>query len=141
MAEETTKEEVQVPEKFQQIVESMEKLSLLEVAELVKLLEKKWGVSASAPVMAVAATAANGESGAAAEEQTAFNVVLTAIGDQKIEVIKVVRDATQKGLKEAKDLVDASATAPQVVKEGLKKEEAAELKKRLEAAGAKAELK
>lgn len=140
MAEET-KEEVQVPEKFQKLVESMEKLSLLEVAELVKLLEKKWGVSAAAPVMAVAQAGANGQEAPATEEQTAFNVVLTAIGDQKIEVIKVVRDATQKGLKEAKDLVDAAASAPQVVKEGMKKEEAAELKKRLEAAGAKAELK
>lgn len=139
MAEET-KEETQVPEKFQALVQSLEKLSLLEAAELVKLLEKKWGVSAAAPVMAVASPAA-GEGGAAVEEQTAFNVVLTAIGEQKIEVIKVVRDATGKGLKEAKDLVDASAGAPQVVKEGLKKEEAAELKKKLETAGAKVELK
>jgi len=77
----------------------------------------------------------------AVEEKTIFNVVLTAVGDKKIEVIKVARDATQKGLKEAKDLVDAAATGPQVVKENVKKEEAEELKKKFEAAGAKVELK
>lgn len=137
---ETEKENVKVPAEFKEIVESLEKLTLLQVAELVKVLEEKWGVSSAAPMMAVAAAPAAGAP-EAAEEKTAFDVVLTAIGDQKIEVIKVVRDATGKGLKEAKDLVDAALAAPQIVKEGAKKEEAAELKKKLETAGAKVELK
>lgn len=136
----TETKDVKVPAEFKEIVESLEKLTLLQVAELVKILEEKWGVSSAAPVMAVAAGPAAGVA-EAAEEKTAFDVMLTAIGAQKIEVIKVVRDATGKGLKEAKDLVDAAATAPQVVKEGAKKEEAAELKKKLETAGAKVELK
>lgn len=130
---------VEIPEKFKTLVEHVEKLTVLELAELVKILEKKFGVSAAAPVMAMP------QGGAAptevAEEKTSFNVVLTAVGDKKIEVIKVVRDATQKGLKEAKDLVDAAATAPQVVKENAKKEEADDLKKKFEVAGAKIELK
>ena len=130
--------EVKVPEKFKKLVEEIEKMSVLELAELVKILEKKFGVSAAAPVaVAVAPVAAAPE----AEEKSVFNVVLTAVGEKKIEVIKVVRDATQKGLKEAKDLVDAAATGPQVVKENAKKEEAEDLKKKLEAAGAKVELK
>ncbi|HUW72224.1 MAG TPA: 50S ribosomal protein L7/L12 [Candidatus Humimicrobiaceae bacterium] len=141
MAEEkgTKKEEVKIPEKFKKLVEEIEKLSVLDLAELVKVLEKKFGVSAAAPVMAAApaAVAAAPE----AEEKSIFNVELTGVGDKKIEVIKVVRDATQKGLKEAKDLVDAAASAPQMVKENVKKEEAEELKKKLEAAGAKVELK
>jgi len=133
-------EKIEVPEKFKKLVEEIEKMSVLDLAELVKILEKKFGVSAAAPViapMAAAPTAAAPE----VEEKTAFNVVLTAVGDKKIEVIKVVRDITQKGLKEAKDLVDAAATSPQVVKENVKKEEAEELKKKFEAAGAKVELK
>lgn len=138
MAEE--KETVEVPEKFKSLVESVEKLSVLELSELVKVLEKKFGVSAAAP-MAVAGPAAGGAPETAAEEKTAFNVVLTGVGEKKIEVIKVVRDATGKGLKEAKDMVDAAAAGPQVVKEGAKKEEADELKKKFEAAGAKVELK
>ena len=139
MAEEKNEEVVEVPEKFKGLVESVEKLSVLELSELVKVLEKKFGVSAATPV-AMAAPAAGGAS-EAAEEKTNFSVQLTGVGDKKIEVIKVVRDATQKGLKEAKDLVDAAAGAPQVVKEGVAKEEAEELKKKLEAAGAKVELK
>lgn len=126
-----------VPEKFKKMVEEIEKLSVLDLAELVKILEKKFGVSAAAPVVAAPAAPA----APAVEEKTIFNVVLTAVGDKKIEVIKVARDATQKGLKEAKDLVDAAATGPQVVKENVKKEEAEELKKKFEAAGAKVELK
>ena len=137
---EKAKKEVEVPEKFKKLVEEIEKMSVLDLAELVKILEKKFGVSAAAPVaapMAVSPTVAIPE----AEEKTIFNVVLTAVGDKKIEVIKVVRDITQKGLKEAKDLVDTAATGPQVVKENVKKEEAEELKKKFEAAGAKVELK
>lgn len=137
---ETEKENVKVPAEFQEIVEALEKLTLLQVAELVKVLEEKWGVSSAAPVNAIA-TAPVAGAAEAVEEKTSFDVVLTAIGAQKIEVIKVVRDATGKGLKEAKDLVDAAATAPQIVKEGAKKEEAGELKKKLETAGAKVELK
>ncbi len=139
----TEKEEkIEVPEKFKKLVEEIEKMSVLDLAELVKVLEKKFGVSAAAPV-AVAAAPAAGQAAAAApaEEKTVFNVVLTGVGDKKIEVIKVVRDVTQKGLKEAKDLVDAAANSPQVVKENVKKEEAEDLKKKFEEAGAKVELK
>ncbi|MBI2003229.1 MAG: 50S ribosomal protein L7/L12 [Candidatus Wildermuthbacteria bacterium] len=137
---ESEKETVKVPVEFKEIVQSLEGLTLLQVSELVKVLEEKWGVSSAAPVMTVAAGPAAGAA-EHAEEKTLFNVVLSSIGEQKIEVIKVVRDATGKGLKEAKDLVDAAIAAPQVVKEGAKKEEAEELKKKLETAGAKAELK
>jgi len=136
--EEKTEEKIDIPKKFEGIVKTIEELSVLDLAELVKILEKKFGVSASAPV-AVAAPAAG--AAPAVEEKTVFNVVLTTVGDKKIEVIKVVRDATEKGLKEAKDLVDAAATSPQVVKENVKKEEAEELKKKFEAAGGKVELK
>ena len=133
------KEVVEVPEKFQGLVSSIEKLSVLDLAELVKILEKKFGVSATAPVAVAAASAA--PAGAAAEEKTSFNVQLSAVGDKKIEVIKVVRDATGKGLKEAKYLVDAAVAAPQIVKENASKEEAEDLKKKFETAGAKVELK
>jgi len=134
------KEKIEVPEKFKKLVEEIERMSVLDLAELVKILEKKFGVSAAAPV-AVAVAPVAGAAAPVVEEKTVFNVVLTAIGDKKIEVIKVVRDITQKGLKESKDLVDAAATGPQVVKENVKKEEAEELKKKFEAAGAKVELK
>lgn len=143
MAEETNEtKEVEIPEKFKSLVESIEKLSVLELSELVHILEDKFGVSAAAPV-AVAAAPVEGGNGAgeAAEEKSSFNVVLAAIGDKKIEVIKAVRDATEKGLKEAKDMVDETASSPQTIKEGLAKEEAEELKKKLEAAGATVELK
>ena len=143
MAEEKTteeKKEVEVPEKFKPLVESIEKLSVLELSELVHILEDKFGVSAAAPV-AIAAAPVAGNGGEAAEEKTAFIVMLTGVGDKKIEVIKVVRDVTGKGLKEAKDLVDAAAAGPQMVKEGAAKEEAEDLKKKLETAGAKVELK
>lgn len=139
MAEEIKEEKVNVPEKFKSLVGEIEKMSVLDLAELVKILEKKFGVSAVAPV-AVAAVPAAGAA-PTAEEKSSFNVVLTTVGDKKIEVIKVVRDATQKGLKEAKDLVDAAAASPQMVKEGAKKDEAEDLKKKFEAAGAKVELK
>ena len=130
--------EVEVPEKFQGLVGNIEKLSVLELAELVKILEKKFGVSAAAPVAAAAPASSEPTSG---EEKTSFNVQLSAVGEKKIEVIKVVRDATGKGLKEAKDLVDAAVAAPQMIKENASKEEAEDLKKKLEAAGAKVELK
>lgn len=133
------KKEVVVPEKFQDIVSTIEKMSVLDLAELVKVLEEKFGVSAAAPMMMAAggAGAAAGV-GAAAEEKDAFDVELTEAGGQKIAVIKVVREVTGKGLKEAKDLVEA---APKVVKAGVKKAEAEELKTKLEAAGAKVTLK
>jgi len=141
MAEE--KKEVEVPEKFKSLVESIEKLSVIELSELVHILEDKFGVSAAAPIAIAAAptSSANGADSAGEEEKTSFNVVLTTVGDKKIEVIKVVRDATGKGLKDAKDLVDAAASGAQVVKEGATKEEAEDLKKKLETAGAKVELK
>ncbi len=141
MVEKKEKEEkIEVPKKFEDIVKKIEEMSVIDLAELVKILEKKFGVSAAAPV-AVAAPAASAEAEASVEEKTEFTITLIGVGDKKIEVIKVVRDVTQKGLKEAKDLVDAAAAAPQVVKENVKKEEAETLKKRLEEAGAKVELK
>jgi large subunit ribosomal protein L7/L12 len=140
MTEEIKKEEqVEVPAKFKNLVEEVEKMSVLDLSELVKVLEKKFGVSAAAPMAMAAAPAAAGA--APAEEKSVFNVVLTGIGEKKIEVIKVVRDVMGKGLKEAKDLVDAAATGPQMIKENAKKEEAEDLKKKFEAAGAKVELK
>jgi large subunit ribosomal protein L7/L12 len=129
--------DVQVPEKFQGLVSEIEKLSVLELSELVKVLEEKFGVSASAPMM-VAGGAAGAGAGAAAEEKTEFTVELTEAGANKINVIKAVREATGKGLKEAKDLVDG---APKAVKENIAKAEAEELKKKLEEAGAKVTLK
>jgi len=134
------KETAEVPEKFKKLVEEVEKMSVLDLAELVKVLEKKFGVSAAAP-MAVAPSPAAAGGAPAVDEKSSFNVVLIGVGDKKIEVIKVVRDITQKGLKEAKDLVDAAAAEPQMIKEGAKKEEAEDLKKKFEAAGAKVELK
>lgn len=131
-------EQIEVPAKFADLVKKIEEMSVLDLAELVKVLEKKFGVSAAAPM---AAAAPAGAAAPAEEEKSSFTVVLTGPGDKKIEVIKVVKDITQKGLKEAKDMVEASAAAPQVIKENAKKEEADELKKKLEAAGAKVELK
>jgi large subunit ribosomal protein L7/L12 len=117
------------------IVEDLSALTVLEAADLSKMLEEKWGVSAAAPV---AAAAAAGPAAAAAEEKTEFTVMLTAAGDKKIEVIKEVRAITGLGLKEAKDLVEG---APKAVKEGVNKKDADDMKKKLEAAGAKVELK
>ena len=118
------------------IVEDLSALTVLEAAELSKMLEEKWGVSAAAPV-AVAA-AGGGAAAAPVEEKTEFTVMLTAAGDKKIEVIKEVRAITGLGLKEAKDLVEG---APKAVKEGVNKKDAEDMKKKLEAAGAKVELK
>jgi large subunit ribosomal protein L7/L12 len=141
MAEEKKEEKVEVPAKFKKIVEEIEKMSVLDLAELVKILEKKFGVSAAPQVVAAPTAAPSAPAAPAAEEKAVFNVVLTAVGDKKIEVIKLVRDITGKGLKESKDLVDAAATGPQVLKENVKKEEAEEIKKKFESAGAKVELK
>ena len=124
--------------KLEQIVEDLSALTVLEAAELAKLLEEKWGVSAAAPVAMAAAPAAGGAAAAPAEEQTEFTVVLAAAGDKKIEVIKEVRAITGLGLKEAKDLVEG---APKPVKEAVNKADAAKFKEQLEKAGAKVELK
>ncbi|OGB74390.1 50S ribosomal protein L7/L12 [candidate division Kazan bacterium RBG_13_50_9] len=119
------------------VVEMVEKMSVLELAELVKVLEDKFGVSAAAPVATMAAGGAAAGSGVAAEEKTEFNINVTAAGSNKIGVIKAVREVTTLGLKEAKDLVES---LPKVLKEGIKKAEAEEIKKKLEAAGATVEL-
>ena len=120
---------------LQKIVDELSKLTVLEAADLAKLLEEKWGVSAAA---AVAVAAGPGGAAAAVEEKTEFNVILAAVGDKKIEVIKEVRALTGLGLKEAKDLVEG---APKPVKEGVNKEEADKIKATLEKVGAKVELK
>lgn len=127
---------VEIPSKFKGIVDELSKMSVLDLSELVKVLEGTFGVSA-APVVAAAA-GGSAPTGEAAEEKTSFNVELTSAGDNKIGVIKAVREATQMGLKDAKDLVDG---APKMVKENASKAEAEEIKKKLEAAGAKVTLK
>jgi len=123
--------------KLEKIVEDLSSLTVLEAAELSKLLEEKWGVSAAAPVAVAAAPAAGGGGAAAVEEKTEFTVVLTGAGDKKIEVIKEVRAITGLGLKEAKDLVEG---APKPVKEGVNKADAEKFKAQLEKAGAKVDL-
>ncbi len=142
MAEEKTEKKIEVPEKFKDLVEKIEKLSVMDLAELVKILEEKFGVSAQAPLAAAPVAGAAPATGAApAEEKSTFTVELKSPGDKKIDVIKVVRDVTGKGLKEAKDFVEAAASSPQVVKDNVKKEEAEEIKKKFEGAGAQVELK
>src|SRR5215471_18748361 len=123
---------------LQKIVDELSGLTVLEAADLAKMLEEKWGVSAAAAVAVAAGPAAGGGAAAAAEEKTEFTVVLAAAGDKKIEVIKEVRALTGLGLKEAKDLVEG---APKNVKEGVAKDEAEKVKAQLEKAGAKVELK
>ena len=123
---------------LEKIVEELSSLTVLEAAELAKLLEEKWGVSAAAAIAVAAAPAAGGGAAAPAEEKTEFTVVLAAAGDKKIEVIKEVRAITGLGLKEAKDLVEG---APKPVKEGATKDDADKIKAQLEKAGAKVELK
>jgi large subunit ribosomal protein L7/L12 len=120
------------------LVDELSSLTVIEAAELSKMLEEKWGVSAAAPVAVAAAPAAGGAAAPAAAEQTEFNVILASAGDKKINVIKEVRAITGLGLKEAKDLVEG---APKPVKEGVNKDEAAKIKKQLEEAGATVELK
>lgn len=131
------KKDVEVPAKFKSLVEEIEKMSVLDLSELVSILEDKFGVSAAAPVGMMAAAPAAGDAGAA-EEKDEFTVELTGAGDNKIGVIKAVRAATELGLKEAKDLVDG---APTVIKENVKKEDAEAMKKALEEAGASVTLK
>jgi large subunit ribosomal protein L7/L12 len=130
------KKVVEVPAKFQSLVAEIEKMSVLDLSELVKVLEDKFGVSAAAPAMMMAAAPAAGA--AAAEEKTEFNVELTDGGASKINVIKVVKEITGLGLADAKAVVDG---APKMVKEGVKKEEAEEIKKKIEEAGGKVTLK
>ncbi|OHA81239.1 MAG: 50S ribosomal protein L7/L12 [Candidatus Yonathbacteria bacterium RIFCSPHIGHO2_01_FULL_51_10] len=134
MSEESTTKTVEVPAKFKALVEGIESMSVIDLHELVKLLEEKFGVSAAA--VAVAGPAAGGA--AAEDEKDSFDVELTAAGDQKIAVIKAVKEVLGLGLKEAKDLVDA---VPSMLKEGMKKAEAEDLKKKIEEAGGKVTLK
>ena len=123
---------------LEQLVDQLSSLSVLEAAQLSKMLEEKWGVSAAAAVAMAAAPAAAAAVAEPVEEKTEFDVILTVVGDKKINVIKEVRAVTSLGLKEAKDLVEA---APKTVKEGIKKEEAEQIKKKLEEAGATVEIK
>jgi len=137
-AAETTasqQEKIEIPAKFKTLIETIEKMSVLDLAELVKILEKKFGVSAAAPAMMMVGPAA---AAAPVEEKTSFNVEITEAGSNKIAVIKAVRALTEMGLKDAKDLVDA---APKMLKEGVKKANAEVMKKALEEAGAKVTLK
>ena len=127
-----------VPAKFKKLVEEVETMSVLELSELVKALEDRFDVSAAAPVAMAAAPGAGSEGGGGEEEKSEFDLELTEAGEQKIAVIKVIRDITGKGLKESKDIVDG---VPKVIKEKVKKEEAEELKKKIEDAGGKVELK
>jgi large subunit ribosomal protein L7/L12 len=122
----------------EKVFEQLGTMTVLELVELKNKIEEEWGITAAAPVAVAAAGAAGGDGGAAVEEKTAFDVVLTAAGGQKIQVIKVVRAVTGLGLKEAKDLVDS---APQAVKEGVNQEEADSVKAQLEEAGASVEIK
>ena len=138
MAEEaTTKEAVEISPKIAEVVEAIEKLTVLEAADLVKALEDKFGVSAAPQAMAMPMAAGGGEA-AAEEEKTEFDVVLTTSGDKKIQVIKVVRQITGLGLKEAKELVDS---APKAIKEGATKDEAEDIKAKIEEAGGQVDLK
>ena len=123
---------------LEKIAEELSNLTVLEASELTKILEEKWGVSAAAPVAVAAATPGGDSGGEAAEEKDSFTIVLSEVGDKKINVIKEVRTATGLGLKEAKELVES---APKDIKEDVPKDEANEIKEKLEAAGAKVELK
>jgi len=132
-------EEVKVSDSAQKIIDSVEKMTVLELNELVKALEDKFGVTAAAPVAVAAAPAAGGEAGeGGAAEASTVSVVLTAAGDKKIQVLKVVRELLGLGLKEAKELVDS---APKPLKEGIKPEEANEIKEKIEAEGGQVEIK
>ena len=136
MSEETTT--VELPKELQKIADTLDGLTLLQASTLVKALEDKWGVSAAAATVAMPMAGAGGDAGAAAEEQTEFNVTLVSFGEKKIAVIKEVRSITGLGLKEAKDLVDG---VPNAVKEGIPKDEADKILAALEAAGATCEIK
>lgn len=134
---EEVKEKVQISEEGKKMIEIIKGMKVADLNNVVKAIEQEFGVSAQAPV----AVAGGAVGGAVADEKSSFNIELKEVGAKKIEVIKIVRDLTGKGLKEAKDMVDAAAVAPQIVKENAKKEEAEEIKKKFEAAGAKVELK
>ncbi len=136
--QEEKKEDIKLSPKSEEIVKNIEEMSVLELSNLVKVLEDKFGVSAAMPMAAVAAAPGAAGAAPAAEEKTSFTVVLAAVGDKKIQVIKEIRAITSLGLKEAKDLVDS---APKPVKENISKEEAEEIKKKLEEQGATVELK
>jgi len=140
---ETKKEDkkIEIPSKFKTLVKEIEEMSVLDLAELVKILEDKFGVSAAPQVIAGAPAAGGAAAADGAGEKSSFSVVLTEVGDKKIQVIKTIRDITKKGLKDSKDLADAIASGPQVIKENAKKDEAEEIKKLFEEAGAKVELK
>lgn len=138
---EETSEQVEVPKKFEKLIKEIEEMSVLDLAELVKILEKKFNVSPAPYGAGQAAQTSVQAEGVAEEGKSEFTIVLKGVGEKKIEVIKAVRDITGKGLKEAKDMVDAAGTEPQTVKEAVKKEEAEEMKKKFEAAGATVELK
>jgi len=132
------KKEVKVPKKFKSLIEEIEKMSILDLAELVEILEDKFGVSAAAPVAIAGAAPAGGEAEGGAEEKSEYDVELISVGDSKINVIKLVKEVTGIGLKDAKDMVDG---APKVIKEKAPKEEAEEMKKKFEEVGATVELK
>ena len=140
---EEKKEEITVPAHLKSIVKEIEEIKLIDLAKLVEILEEKFGVSAMPMAMAagVGGGAAQAGAGEAEEEKSAYSIVLTDVGEKKIEVIKVVKKITKKGLKDCKDIVDAASTEAQVIKDDVKKEEAEEMKKEIEAAGAKVELK
>ena len=128
----------ELSKKLKDLMKSVEEMTVMELSTLVKAMEDKFGVSASMPMMAMASGAAGGGAGAAVEEKTSFDVILTKMGDKKIQVIKEIRTLTTLGLKEAKDLVES---APKPIKQGVSKEEAEEIKKKVEAQGATVELK
>jgi large subunit ribosomal protein L7/L12 len=138
VAEEIKEETIDVPAQFQDLVSKIEQMSVLDLADLVKVLEKKFGVSATAPAMMMAASGGAVSGGEAVEEKTEFDVELSGAGDNKIAVIKAVRTITGLGLKEAKDMADG---APKIVKEGVAKAEAEAMKKKFEEAGAQVALK
>lgn len=136
-AEETKEEKKEIPAKFEKLVAELDKMSVLDLSEFVSVLEDHYGVSAATPVAIAAAPAAGGEAVEAAEEKSAYNVYMSAVGDKKIDAIKAIREITGLGLAESKALVDG---APTMVKEGVPKDEAEEAKTKLEAAGATIEL-
>ncbi len=135
------KDAVEIPSKFKDLVEKVEQMSVLDLSELVKVLEKKFGVSAAAPMAPMAGPSVGGAGAAPEEEKSSFTIELKSAGDKKLEVIKLVRDILGKGLKDAKDLVDGVAQGSKVLKENAKKEEAEDIKKKFEAVGAQVELK
>jgi large subunit ribosomal protein L7/L12 len=134
------KKEVEVPKKFKKLVEEIEQMSVIDLSELVKILEEKFGVSASASTIVAAAPGAVAGEGEE-DAKSSFDVIMTGVGEKKIEVIKALRDITGKGLKDSKDIADKTVHDPQVIKEGAGKEDAEEIKKKLEGAGASVELK